>query len=193
MNTQNYFVSGIIALIVSMVVVVSVAPSAPAPAPDPSTPAAGAITGPDVYSYFNVRGLFQNKGGQTHSYTNSTSSTATTQTLTITDIVVNGAAYSTVVFTPNTNSTTLTFPASSTLSAFLPAAGDWAEQCWVNATGTAAKTITFAAGTGIDLEVGSSSLVINAGNTGCFRFVRKPATASAFDIVAQFTAFVDGD
>lgn len=123
------------------------------------------------------------------SYTNSTSTTGTTQTLAAADIT----GYSTVILTPNTNSVTLTLPASSTLSAFVPAAGDWAMQCWINATTTAAKNITFAAGTGIDLEVSSSSLVIAPGNSGCFRFLRKPATATAFDIIAQFTTFVDGD
>lgn len=128
-------------------------------------------------------------GGILMSYTSSTSTTATTQTLVAADIT----NYSTVILTPNTNSVTLTLPASSTLSAFVPTAGDWAQQCWINATSSAAKNITFAAGTGIDLEVSSSSLVIAPGNSGCFRFLRKPATASAFDIIAQFTTFVDGD
>ncbi len=128
-------------------------------------------------------------GGLTFDYTNSTSTKRTTQTLTAADI----SNYSTIIMTPNTDALTLTLPASSTLSALIPNAGDWTVQCWVNATSTATATLTFAAGNGIDLEVASSSLIIYPGNSGCFRFIRKPATATAFDIIAQFTAFVDGD
>lgn len=148
-----------------------------------------------------VANLFA-KGGITFSYTNSTSTVATTQTLNAADLEVAGAAYSTVVFTPNTASVTLTFPASSTLSVFLPNAGDRTEQCWLNATGTAATKITFAAGTGWDFEVASTTLAAAAtvaqspllpGNSTCFRFVRKAATASTFDIIAQLVTYVDGD
>lgn len=138
--------------------------------------------------------------GVTYSYTNSTSTTATAETATASEI----ANYTTVIMTPNVGALTITLPASSTLSAFLPAAGDRMEQCWYNATGTAAMNIIFAAGTGIDLEVASSTglsaqgavstnLSIGPGNSGCFKFIRKPATATAFDIVAQFQSFRDGD
>jgi hypothetical protein len=161
-----------------------------------SSPALGG-TGGNVYSYMATFGTFTVKGASSYSNTNSTSTTATTQTLVANDIV----NYSTVVLTPNTNSVTLTLPATSTLPAdYLATAGDWTQQCWVNATTTAAKTITFAAGTGYDLEVASTTaaggtvnLTLAPGNSGCFRFIRKPATASAFDIIAQYTAFVDGD
>lgn len=141
-------------------------------------------------------GLLTLNAGELHSYVNSTSTTLTSHTLVASDIT----NYETVIMTPNTGNLTLTFPASSTLSAFVPTAGDWAEQCWFNATSTAANTITFAAGTGIDLEIASSTsvsgaplLTIAAGNSACFKYIRKPATASAFDIVVQMTRFVDGD
>lgn len=138
--------------------------------------------------------------GVTYSYTNSTSTVATTQTLSAADI----ANYTTVIITPNTGALTLTLPATSTLSAFIPVAGDRAEQCWYNATSTGAATTTFAAGVGFDIEVASSTgrvaqglastnLSIGPGNSGCFKFIRKPATATTFDIVAQFTSFMDGD
>jgi hypothetical protein len=127
--------------------------------------------------------------GLIHSYTNATSSVTTTQTLAAADI----ANYESVIFTPNTGATTLTLPASSTLSAFVPTAGDWADQCWLNATSTAGVNITFAAGTGIDLETSSTTLVLRPGNTACIKFVRKAATASAFDIAALLTVYVDGD
>lgn len=138
--------------------------------------------------------------GLTLSYTNSTSTTATAETALAADI----ANYSTVIMTPNTGAITVTLPASSTLSSFIPTAGDRMDQCWYNATGTAAATITFAAGAGIDLEVASSTgknaqgvastnLTIGAGNSGCFTFIRKPANATTFDIVAELVTFVDGD
>lgn len=140
------------------------------------------------------------KAGVTYSYTNSTSTVSTTQTLAAADII----NYTSVIFTPNTGATTLTLPASSTLSTFLPNAGDWMQQCWYNATSTLAATTTFAAGVGFDIEVASSTgksaqgvlstnLSIGPGNSGCFRFIRKPATATAFDFVAQFTSFTDAD
>lgn len=135
--------------------------------------------------------------GILHSYVNSTSTTATAYTLVPDDIV----DYESVIITPNKGDLTLTFPASSTLSEFVPTAGDWAEQCWYNASTTAGIDLTFAAGTGIDLEVASSTtgaagsiaLTILADNSGCFKYIRKPATASAFDILVQFTRFVNGD
>lgn len=148
-------------------------------------------------STLTVGGLVTHDAGTLASYTNSTSSVQTSQTLAASDI----ANYSSVIFTPNVGSITLTLPASSTLSAFLPTAGDWTQQCWLNATSSAGKKITFAAGTGIDLEVASSTattqgtpgLFIGPGDSACFRFIRKPATASAFDIAAQLTSFIDGD
>lgn len=137
--------------------------------------------------------------GVNHSYTNSTSTTATTLTATAAQIT----NYTSVLMTPNVATLTLTLPASSTLSAYIPVAGDWAQQCWYNATTTAGVNIVFAAGVGIDMEIASSTgtgsgtitpnLTIRPGNTGCFRFMRQPATATAFDITAQFTAFVDAD
>lgn len=136
--------------------------------------------------------------GILHSYTSSTSTIATAQTLVAADIT----NYESVIFTPNRDSVTLTFPASSTLSAFVPTAGDWAEQCWYNATTTAAKTITFAAGTGIDLEriatstisgSGGPMLAIPAGGSACIKYVRQPATASTFDISVLVTNYIDAD
>ncbi len=148
----------------------------------------GSLTGTTA----TFSGLVQTDGGLTLSYTNSTSTSNTTLTMVAADI----ANYSTVIMTPNVASVTLTFPASSTLSAFLPTAGDTMKQCWVNATGTAATKITFAAGTGWDFEVSSTTIAaqpISPGNSGCFTIIRKPATASAFDFIAQYQSYYDGD
>lgn len=140
-------------------------------------------------------GLLTLNAGQLRSYTNSTSTTATSQTLAVADVL----NYDTVIITPNTGALTLTFFASSTATTLVPTAGDLQETCFYNATTTAAAPITFAAGTGIDLEVASStataigSLNLASGATGCFKFFRQPSTASTFDITATYTAFVDAD
>lgn len=112
------------------------------------------------------------------------------------------AGYDTIVVTPTgANGTkTLTFPASSTLSTWLPTAGDMQETCFINASTTAATTLTWAASTGIDLEVASSTtggpattLVTPADGATCFKFIRKAATATTFDILVLMQRFADGD
>lgn len=135
--------------------------------------------------------------GQLRSYTNATGTTATAQTLKAADIL----GYDTILFTPNKASVTLTLPASSTLTSLVPTAGDMAEQCWYNATTTASTNIVFAAGTGIDLKVASSTsqvggafdLTIAPGQMGCFKYVRKAATASTFDIIAGLVEYNNAD
>ncbi len=135
--------------------------------------------------------------GVRHSYTNSIASVSTSVTLTAAQM----ADYEAVLYTPLAGAPTITLPASSTLSAYVPVAGDWADQCWYNAATTSFKVITFAAGTGIDLEFASTTkgaavtpnLAILPGNSGCFRFMRQPATATTFDITAMFVPFDNAD
>ena len=136
-------------------------------------------------------------GHVVNSSVNSTSTIQTAQTLVATDI----ATYQSVILTPNTGDLTLTFPASSTLSTFIPTAGDRTEQCWYNATTTAGIDVTFAAGTGIDLEVATTTasalapgvLTLFAGNHVCFTYFRQPATATAFDIGVLMTRYTNAD
>lgn len=137
-------------------------------------------------------------GGLVKSNTNSTSTTATSYTMVLADI----QGYDTMIMTPNTGALTMTTFASSTASTWLPSAGDRAELCIYNATTTSAATITIAAGTGFDLERTATSttsgadttfLAIPAGGHGCFDFMRQPATASAFDISALYTPFINND
>ena len=90
---------------------------------------------------------------------------------------------------------TLTLPASSTMPDVLPLAGDRQEFCLKNATTTAGVVVTIAGGTGLSLNVASSSAtalgsaVIRTGEVGCFTLVRGSATATTFDISALFTVF----
>lgn len=136
-------------------------------------------------------------GGVTYGNSKSTT-TPISLTLKATDII----GFDTVLMTPTIGAITVTFPASSTLKNLVPRAGQMATQCWFNATSTAGANITFVAGTGLDFEVASTSLAAAAtmaqaavlpGNGACFRYIRKPATASAFDIEVQYVPFVDGD
>src|SRR3990167_9812258 len=88
--------------------------------------------------------------------------------------------YDSVAMYPDVGDVTITFPASSTLKALVPKAGQIARQCWYNATTTSGIDITFASGTGVDLEIASTTtgggaitLVLNADNSACFEFQRK--------------------
>lgn len=141
----------------------------------------------------STTGILTTNAGNIKSYTNASSS-VTTGTLKQSDIL----NYDTVLWTPTgANSTkTLTFPASSTLTSFIPSAGDRQSTCFFNATTTAATTITYAAGTGIDLEVATSTaqtgafdLVQSADAMMCFEFLRKTNT----DIVAGYVEYNDAD
>lgn len=136
-----------------------------------------------------LSGLLTLDAGQLRSYTNATT-TGTAVTLKQSDIL----AYDTVLMTPIVGATTVTFPASSTLTSFVPSAGDMQAQCWVNASSTSAITITFAEGTGINIQVASSTTnlgfpAIQPGGTACFNFVRKTNT----DINAAYVRYVDGN
>lgn len=96
---------------------------------------------------------------------------------------------------------TLTFFASSTATDWLPKAGNTQTTCFMNATTTAGVTLVFAAGTGIDLQVATSTgstggafdLTIQPDSTACFKFIRKAATATAFDIEANMVEYEDAD
>lgn len=145
-------------------------------------------TGGASFTTGSFSGLETTNAGTLNSYTNSTSTTATTYTLLQSDI----ANYDSVLMTPNTGALTLTLPATSTITTFIPTAGDMVRQCWSNATSTAAATITFAAGTGIDIATSSSTptdLTFSANNAACLEYVRKKNT----DIHVLMTEFMDAD
>lgn len=130
-----------------------------------------------------------------------TSTTQTSLTLVAGDLVrrSDGAAFDTVIMTPETGDLALTLPASSTLPHFLVRSGYRARQCWHNGTSTAGIDITFAAGTGITLQKATSTgggiglPTIGPSSLGCFDFVRATSTAGSFDIIAAFTEYKDAD
>src|SRR3990167_1177208 len=100
-----------------------------------------------------LSGLLTTDAGHIKSYTNSTTTTATAQTLKLSDV----QNYSTVILTPNTASDTVTLFASSTASAWLPSAGYSQSTCFINGTTTTGINLTFAGGTGTIIQVASSS------------------------------------
>ena len=175
-NMKNTLISAGVAVLVVVLGFVFFSPQLPL----------GVQPGPDQYSFAQFLGGLL-RGNQT-----STSTTDTATTLIAGDFV----NYDTVLVTPNTADLTYTFTASSSLTHFVPATGDRFDQCWFNATTTAGIDLIFAAGTGIDLEVATSTgnssafdLSIQPGNMGCITYLRKANT----DIVAGLVEYSDAD
>lgn len=158
---------------------------------DTTSPVAGEVRGTTFTftSTGSFNGLPTLNAGILHSYTNSTSTPAS-MTMKQSDIL----GYETILFnlTEAAATKSITLPATSTLTSFIPTAGDWQDQCWINSSTTAAATITLVAGTGIDLQTASSSpidLILGADSTACFKFIRKTNT----DISASMLEYNDGD
>lgn len=82
-----------------------------------------------------------------------------------------------IEYTPNVSSVTLTLPATSTLSSFIPNAGDSRSIILENATTTAGINITIAAGTGMDLQVpDGQNVIIGPNNYAILTFYRRSDT-----------------
>lgn len=117
----------------------------------------------------------------------STSTYSTIGTVTAASLVQNG----TYVMTPGITDVTLTLPASSTLTALVPKAGDMKRIYFVNATSTAGIDVIFASGAGTYLitATGTSATFSGIGpNRGAFiEFWRTSTTTSGQqgDIVAK--------
>lgn len=115
-----------------------------------------------------------NVGTQVPVYTgtNATSTVVTAYTLISQDVV----GYSTIDLTPNTGSLTLTLPASSTMSTWLPSEGNRLTILLVNATTTPGVNIITAAGTGSLISNASTTLVIGPQKAMLLNVDRKPNT-----------------
>ena len=90
--------------------------------------------------------------------------------------------------TPGGASWTLTLPASSTLTSFIPTAGQVRTVYFHNATTTAAVNITIAGGTGTNLRIASTTVIVGnttASSYGKIDFVRN----SDSNISALLTVF----
>lgn len=113
------------------------------------------------------------KGGTVHSSTYSTSSPASA-TLLLHEILNR----STLAITPTVGAITITLPTATVLgSGFLPSVGDSTEFTILNATGTAAATITIAGNTGVTLRKATTTSVVAGGSVGTVKLIRSSATA----------------
>ncbi len=141
----------------------------------------GAIAGPDIFSDVRIHGTLTSGGRNV-----ATSSTAATYTLTRAEI----APYNLITWTPNVN-TTLTLPATSTITDLVPNAGDVREILLYNASTTAGATITLAAGTGIDLQKNedTADLAINGLDWAKLTFIRQADT----DITVIMDEWIEAD
>lgn len=141
------------------------------------------VTGATTLTGATDAGLFTQGGGRTAS-----STTNATETLLVTDIDTENF----LDYTPNLN-TTLTLPASSTMSALIPNIGDTRQIIIRNASSTGAATLTLAAGTGIDLqEIEGLNLVLNGLDYGILTLIRKAADDGSTvigDIAALWAGF----
>lgn len=81
--------------------------------------------------------------------------------------------YNSLLVTPIVGSATVTLPASSTLSALLPKAGDIQQFLIVNSTSTAGINVTIAGGVGTLLKKASTTAAIAPGAVGELEFIRK--------------------
>lgn len=118
----------------------------------------GAVSGSDFYN------LITANAGVQYSNTTATSSTGA-GTLTANDVT-----NKTTILSTNAGVLTLTLPASTTLTSFIPRAGDRTSVVIVN-QGTA--LLTLAGGTGTLLQTASSTKTVNIGGSATLNFVRK--------------------
>jgi hypothetical protein len=189
-NMKNNLISGAIFGIATLVIVViGFTIIKPTVVVNAVNNVLGATSGPDHYNLEQFLGGFL-KGN----YYATTTGAAVI--LKVSDV----AGYDTISMKPIVSATTVTFFASSTASSWLPQAGMQQTTCFLNATTTAAETLIFVAGVGIDLQsatstgqTGARDVTISPNGTACFTFIRKAATASAFDIEANLTEYEDAD
>lgn len=114
------------------------------------------------------------------------STTSSTGTVTQASLLYSG----TYLYTPNSVAVTLTLPASSTLTQFIPNAGDQAEILFRNASSTnnaTASYVTLAGGTGTILQSASTTKIIMGGQATRLHFWRSSTSTDVYVIMSQQT------
>jgi hypothetical protein len=179
---KDYIIPAIVAVIVAAIVVFVLMPK-------PIAPPIGASSGTDHL------GIEQFFGGMINKTQIASTSQGTAITVSAPEFLGWSRA-SMVSFSPGLAAgTTLTLPASSTIAAVVPNAGDSQTFCIRNATTTAATPLILAGGTGTNLLVASSSVsalgskLILTGKVACLRLTREALTTTTFDIDALMTTF----
>lgn len=125
----------------------------------------GALVGPELYDHITFNQTLTRGGDVT-----ATSSTASTYTLTSSEL---RRETNYISWTPNVN-TTLTTMASTSAPFSDLGTGETREVILYNASTTAASTITFAAGTGVDLqEDEGGSVIVNGLETARITYGKK--------------------
>lgn len=118
-----------------------------------------------------ITGALTQGGGITASSTVNSAETATASMFDTENVID---------YTLNLVDSTLTLPATSTLSSFIPTAGQTRDVIIRNATTTATMDLTLAAGTGMNLVTATSTKVILGNATGSnyalLKFIRKANT-----------------
>jgi len=131
----------------------------------------GAFPGPDFYDPLYFIGGFSVGGGQNYA----TSSTAATYTLTTTELP-NDRRYQYMTWLANLNTTLTTMASSSAPFSSLKVGESYSIDLYSSTT-TAAATITFAAGTGIDLQkLRGGSVIVNGLEGATLKFIKKANT-----------------
>lgn len=148
-------VSALVAVGISLALVPSVASKVQS--------ALGVAAGPEKTEFQSFLSSFQS-GGRYATSTDDTSATA---------LASNFKDITRYDFTPNVTGITLTLPATSTLSSFVPKAGDTRSIFLCNATTTAATPFTLAVGTGMNLVQATSTLAINTNYCATLTFSRQ--------------------
>jgi len=169
MNTK--FIAGIAAAVVLVATVGLLTGGVGPQGPKGDDGRVGASVGPD---HTNLQNFFSNFtiGGDAGSRY-ATTSTAATYALTATEVRKKNSL---VTWTPNVN-TTLTSMASTSAPLSGMKVGETFTQTWYNASSTAASTITFAAGTGVDAqELEGGSLIVNGLEGATLTFIKKADT-----------------
>ena len=85
--------------------------------------------------------------------------------------------YESIVMALPVGSVTVTLPATSTLTSFIPTSGQSTFIQWLNASTTASQNITVSGGTGMNMAVSSSTnstIIIKPKQSWLFRFIRQP-------------------
>ena len=165
---QTYFTIG--ALVIAVITLGIIGYTVRVPIVNVSQPVIekifGASSGPEHWNVETFHDGFQ-MGGNIYS----TSTTDTSATL----LAANLRDTHIINFTPNRTATTLTLPATSTLSDWLKTTGSMDIVIICNATSTI-DSFTLAAGTGMNLHQATSSMGIMNGDCSELTFIRNSDT-----------------
>lgn len=101
---------------------------------------------------------------------------STTTSISMTMAQSDFTSYTGILMNPIVGSITVTLPATSTLTAFLPTTGQQSQFTFCNATTTASQNITLAGGTGMNVSNATTTLVVTPKKCALLNFIRTANT-----------------